>query len=561
MRLRTRIGLALGAAVTAAIAAVGLPVLAWRHAQAEERLQRDAEASLARLAAGLAGPAWTLSHDQAGAVLAAELANAPHLGWIHFDLDGGGVVLARVGGRVAAVAAAPGPAAGMRILRHPDAGERALGSVRIGIDRSPLETALGGQIATLLGAMAVSALAAWIAAHLVVKRMVLRRLERLDAQLAAQPEAAACRACEDEVDRAAGGAEALVARLVAVLDAIDDAVVTVDRGLRVERANPAALRLLGALPPRCTLEEALAARVQGGVAFAGSARRALAEGTRIAADEPLRIAMADGERQALATALPLAAPGGLVVVLRDVTELLAARDRIAMANRLEAIGRISASLAHDANNLLTAIASATELAALCEEPADRRRYADIAQAAVQQAGELYRQVQRLARQQDIARQPLDLRSVLEQAVGILAHGLGRKVQLEHDAGDEPLPVMGDRAALISCLINLAINARDAGAGRIILRAELREAADPAFDPPLEAGGWAVLTVADDGEGIPAELLPRLFEPFATTKAAGKGTGLGLASVKRTVQDHGGRVAVDTAGGQGTVFRLALPLLG
>ncbi|MBN8527483.1 MAG: hypothetical protein J0M02_19290, partial [Planctomycetes bacterium] len=275
----------------------------------------------------------------------------------------------------------------------------------------------------------------------------------------------------------------------------------------------------------------------------------------------LRIALADGERQVMATVLPLAAPAGLVVVLRDVTELLAARDRLSSANRLEAIGRVSASLAHDANNLLTAISSATELAATCEEPADRRRYADISQAAVQQAGELYRQVQRLARQQEIARRPLDLREVLEQAAAILAHGLGRRVQLRHDAGEDPLPVMGDRAALISCLINLATNARDAGAERIAMRCAIADGAQPGFDPPLDANGWAVLTIEDDGEGIPAHLLPRLFEPFATTKAEGKGTGLGLASVKRTVQDHGGRIAVATSAARGTTFRIALPLLG
>jgi two-component system, cell cycle sensor histidine kinase and response regulator CckA len=560
MRLRTRIGLALGGAVTAAIGAVGLPILAWKHHQAEAQLARDAEASLARLSAGLAGPAWTLSYDQAGAVLTAELANAPHLAWISLDLGGSsGVVLARQQERIVTVTSPPGPPAGLRKLRHADAGDRDLGTVQIGLDREPLESELQHQALSLLAMLAAAAAATWIAAHLVVQRLVLRRLERLGAALATQPEAADTSSSEDEVERAAAGAEALVARLVAVLDAIEDAVITVDRDLRVQRANPAALRLLGTAAPRCALEELLALRMQGGVAFAGTVRRALVGNQRLATDEPLIVALGDDQRQVMASALPLAAPGGLVLVLRDVTELLSARDRISMANRLETIGRISASLAHDANNLLTAISSATELAAISTESGVRRRYADTAQAAVQQAAELYRQVQRLARRQEIARQPLELDAVLTQAEAILAHALGRNVELTCHGGAS-MPILGDRAALVSCIINLAINARDAGAKRVAISAARLTTTVAAFKPPLGSGAWAVLEVVDDGGGIPSEMLPRLFEPFATTKAQDKGTGLGLASVQRTIHDHGGSIAVETVQGRGTTFRLALPLL-
>lgn len=560
MLLRTRIGLALGGAVTAAVGAVGLPILVWKHHQAEAQLAQDAEASLARLSAGLAGPAWTLAHDQAGAVLAAELANAPHLAWISLDLGGSsGVVLVRLQERIIPVASPPGPSAGQRRLRHADAGDRDLGMVRIGLDRRPLAAELRHQALNLLAMLAAAAAASWVAAHLVVQRLVLRRLARLGDRLAAQPEAEDATTCDDEVERAAAGAEGLVARLVAVLDAIEDAVVTVDSGLHVQRANPAALRLLGAAAPRCALEELLALRMQGGVAFAGTVRRALAEGRRLATDEPLIVVLADSHRQVMATALPLAASGGLVLVLRDVTELLSARDRISMASRLETIGRISASLAHDANNLLTAISSATELAAISTDSGVRRQYADTAQAAVQQAAELYRQVQRLARRQDIARQPLELEAVLTQAEAILAHALGRNVELRCRGGSS-MPIMGDRAALVSCLINLAINARDAGATRVTISATRMTSAGATFKPPLGSGAWAVLEVEDDGGGIPTEMLPRLFEPFATTKAQEKGTGLGLASVQRTIHDHGGSIAVETVQGRGTTFRLAIPLL-
>lgn len=563
MRLRTRIGLALGAAVTVAIGAVGLPIMAWSHHRADEQLQRDVDASITRLAAGLAGPAWTLAQDQAEAVARAELASSPHLAWIALDLGAGrGLVLIRQADRIAPAEHPPGPPAGQRRLRHPDAGARDLGAVEVGIDRSPLEAALARQALVLFAVLAAAAVATWTAAHLVVQRLILRRLESLGTRLAAQPEAGAVPCCGDEVEQAAAGAEALVARLAAVLDAIEDAVVTVDGGLRMQRANPAAVRLLGPCAAHCTLEESLALRVQGGVAFAGSVRRALAEGRRIATDDPLTVNLPDGDRLVMATALPLSAPGGLVLVLRDVTELLSARDRISMANRLETIGRLSASLAHDANNLLTAVSAATELAALSADPAERRRYADTAQAAVQQAGELYRQVQRLARRQDLTRQPLDLAAVLGQAEAILVHGLGRSVLLDCTCGTGPLPVLGDRTALVSCLINLAINARDAGATRVRIAALRLEPAarSAAYSPPLAAGAWAELCVEDDGGGIPADMLPRLFEPFATSKVAGKGTGLGLASVQRTVHDHGGSIAVETQAGRGTVFRLALPLL-
>ena len=249
---------------------------------------------------------------------------------------------------------------------------------------------------------------------------------------------------------------------------------------------------------------------------------------------------------------------------RDLTERLRLESQLVQAQKMDAIGRLAGGVAHDFNNLLTIITSYAELA-LDGVPADSSLEGNIHEIllAARRAAELTRQLLAFSRKQPQALRVVDLNQVLAGVSKLLPRLIGEDMEFTFIPGKGLGYVRIDPLQIEQVLMNLAANARDAMPQGGHLRVETRDAridedyihAKPAIIPK---GHYALLTVSDNGPGIPKEDMPHVFEPFYTTKPAGKGTGLGLATVYGIVKQNKGFIWVYSEAGCGTVFKIYLP---
>ncbi|MEQ8877102.1 MAG: PAS domain-containing protein [Phycisphaerales bacterium] len=244
-------------------------------------------------------------------------------------------------------------------------------------------------------------------------------------------------------------------------------------------------------------------------------------------------------------------------------ELEEIHGKLRQSHRMEAIGNLAGGVAHDFNNILQALSGSLTMASreMPDEAPGRARI-EAAMGAVNRGAGLSSQLLAFSRRQALQPRPLDLRDLLQDMDQILRSAIGEAVALEIDAPDDLWPAFVDASSTENALLNLAMNARDAFAGRGCLRIEMSNrhltVQDLAGDTEMSAGDYVELKVIDDGPGIPAETLEHVFEPFFTTKPVGKGTGLGLSMVYGFVRQSGGRVTIESTAGVGTAITLALP---
>ncbi|MFO0624767.1 MAG: ATP-binding protein [Polyangiales bacterium] len=219
------------------------------------------------------------------------------------------------------------------------------------------------------------------------------------------------------------------------------------------------------------------------------------------------------------------------------------RERTLHAQKLEALGRLAAGVAHDLHNALAVITSSAETLAMGDTES-LHSLRDAVERATQTTSALLA----YGRAGTARRTRVDLRGLVQRTIAMLKRALPRAVTLVEDLPPHPVWMHGEEASLYQAVVNLVFNARDALQGRGLITVALRADDDT-----------ATLTVSDDGPGIPPELRERVFEPFFTTKEQGKGTGLGLSLVWSTVRAHGGEARVLEAGHRGASVRLTLPL--
>ncbi|MBW2459503.1 MAG: response regulator [Deltaproteobacteria bacterium] len=243
----------------------------------------------------------------------------------------------------------------------------------------------------------------------------------------------------------------------------------------------------------------------------------------------------------------------------QVTEYDPVEHQLVERQRLECVGRLALGVAHDFNNMLSAVE--TSLDFLRSLPPERRGEPDGLQCvedmriAAEKSSELAGQLLRAGRSGKRLLVPLNLSEVCRDMVELTRRTLGRHIAVT-GAIESGLTVRGDAAALRQILMNLCVNARDA----MIDGGELKVTLEREVHPDgADRGGRGILTVQDTGVGIPADDLELLFEPHYTTKAPGAGFGLGLSMVKDIVVRHGGSVDVTSRPGVGTTFRIVLPL--
>jgi len=231
----------------------------------------------------------------------------------------------------------------------------------------------------------------------------------------------------------------------------------------------------------------------------------------------------------------------------DITERLQLQQQLEQARRIESLGRVAATVAHEFNNVLMGVLPLAEILRLTPNQAITEQVARRITDAVSRGRRLTEQILRFSKPADPAFTPVDLDQWLDQVIPEQRIIAGPNVTMTLSVRDAPLPVSIDPPQMQQVLSNLIVNARDAmpRGGTIRLLAET-------------SGNYASLSVADEGTGMPPHVLQRIFEPLYTTKRSG--TGLGLAVAQQIVVRHNGSIEVTSTAGEGTAFRIFLPLV-
>jgi PAS domain S-box-containing protein len=255
--------------------------------------------------------------------------------------------------------------------------------------------------------------------------------------------------------------------------------------------------------------------------------------------------------------------GELVGAWVDINERKALETQLAQSHKMEAIGQLAAGVAHDFNNMLTAIAGYAELLGMDLPPEDRgqENVAEILRAS-ERAGTLTRQLLAFGRRQRLKPEVISLGTVVQQIDKMLGRLIGEHIEIATLLDDSEPNVKIDPGQLEQVVLNLAINARDAmergGKLTIETRAVEMDAAAAAAHGLGQPGRYASLLVSDTGSGMTPDTLAHMFEPFFTTKEQGRGTGLGLSTVYGIVKQSGGSIMAYSELGVGTTFKLYFP---
>jgi PAS domain S-box-containing protein len=249
-------------------------------------------------------------------------------------------------------------------------------------------------------------------------------------------------------------------------------------------------------------------------------------------------------------------------VMEDITKYLDLQRQLQQAAKMEAVGHLAGGVAHDFNNILTVIQGHAALIATSDAvPADSRESAGEIAAAAKRAASLTQQLLLFSRKQVLQRTSFDVNGALVAMGKMLSRILGEDIQLEFELSPEPLVIDADAGMVDQIVLNLSVNARDAMTSGGVLAIATSEVLVDGTQVPAGGvpGRYARLTVHDTGGGIPADVLPHIFEPFFSTKTPDKGTGLGLSTVFGIVKQHDGWVDVQSEDGEGSSFHVFLPL--
>jgi two-component system cell cycle sensor histidine kinase/response regulator CckA len=363
-------------------------------------------------------------------------------------------------------------------------------------------------------------------------------------------------------------------QLEALLEQLPLGLAMTDRDGHFLFANPAFRRAAGGegkMPPypsdlvvrqdKTALSDAVRRYGQGPASSGDIAVRLRAE-----PDEPVSLGLA-GVRGLGEAAVLLS--------LADTTEETRLKRQVAQATKMQAVGQLAGGVAHDFNNVLTAIIGYCDLMLLRHTPGDSD-YDDIQQikANSNRAASLTRQLLAFSRQQTLRPEVIQLPDVISEVSQLLKRLLGAKITLKTHHDRDLGPIRADPRQLEQVIINLAVNARDAiqarggehAAGTLAFSTRRVAASDVrrTGSEIIPAGDYTVLVAEDTGGGIPPENLPKIFEPFFTTKEQGKGTGLGLSTVYGIVKQSGGFIFADNVIGpdgkvKGARFTIYLPV--
>ncbi len=299
----------------------------------------------------------------------------------------------------------------------------------------------------------------------------------------------------------------------------------------------------------------LAALLATGQRWSGRIRSRRRNGARF--DEEATLSPIRGERGELL---------GCVAVKRDITQQIRWEEQLRQSQKMEAVGQLAGGIAHDFNNLLQVIHGNLELLSHQVLGEYSQHLVDDISHASSRASKLVGQLLAFSRKDSVEFVTLRLDRVIFAMLDMLRRLLGEDIEIQWEAGPAVPHIRANAPQLEQVIVNLCVNARDAmpRGGRLKLAVcarphTLLEATVGAnIDPSRVVEQYAMLTVQDEGEGMPPEVRQRIFEPFFTTKGVGKGTGLGLATVYAIMERHGGFIDLSSELGRGTSFHLYFP---
>jgi PAS domain S-box-containing protein len=246
--------------------------------------------------------------------------------------------------------------------------------------------------------------------------------------------------------------------------------------------------------------------------------------------------------------------------LTDISEQRSLETQLIQAQKMDAIGKLTGGIAHDFNNLLAAVIGGLSLIEKkANLQADHLRILGMTKRAAEQGTELVKRLLAFARRQTLEPQAIDLGSLRETVSDLLTHTLGGLVHIDWQIENGAWDVLADRAQLELALVNLIINARDAmpDGGTIVVSAQ-NGTVETGDESGLDTGDYVRIAISDTGSGIAPEDLEKVMDPFFTTKAMGKGSGLGLSMVYGFARQSNGAFRIESALGTGTAAELLLP---
>jgi two-component system NtrC family sensor kinase len=245
----------------------------------------------------------------------------------------------------------------------------------------------------------------------------------------------------------------------------------------------------------------------------------------------------------------IAVNSGSLIVLDDITEKVRLEDQLMQAEKLSSIGLLAAGIAHEVNTPIAGISSYTQMLLKDTPESDRRKpILEKIEKQTFRAAEIVNGLLNFSRLNGSEFKAVDINQLIDDSLALLNHQMQTShIKVESRFEDSLPPVYGNKGKLQQVFVNLFLNARDAmpSGGDLTVQTGMNES-------------MIIVDISDTGVGISVENLKRIFDPFFTTKALGKGTGLGLAVTYGIIQEHGGRIFVDSDSGRGTHFRLKLP---
>jgi len=365
-------------------------------------------------------------------------------------------------------------------------------------------------------------------------------------------------------------------QLAGIVGTAMDAIVTMDDEQKILVFNAAAEKMF-----RCSAAEVIGESIDAFIpsryrdvhrehvrAFArtGVSRRSMGEFRAISG------VRGDGEEfpaEASISQIAIGTHKFFTVIIRDITERKRMEDQLRQAQKMESIGTLASSIAHDFNNVLNNVLGfAAQLKKYIGDEAKVRKYIDTIEKSAMRGADLSSQLLSFARTGRRAKAPTNLYQIIGEVSASCRETFPATVKLESRVAPDLLPTMGDHGGLYQVLLNLCVNARDAICARPdatgVLTIEAHNVSiGKDVSPHLFAapGSRCVeLRVSDTGVGIPEKIKDRIFDPFFTTKDRGRGTGLGLSIVYNIVRSHQGAIMLESVEGLGSTFRVFLPAI-
>jgi len=367
-------------------------------------------------------------------------------------------------------------------------------------------------------------------------------------------------------DAGGGASLAQSSNLQALLDVMPIGLALVDRDGRFLTMNAAFRQAAGIKGSAMPVYPGDIVVKEDKAAVADAVRRN-ARGPAMSGDLAVRLTHQSSELVALTIAgLRGLGDAAVLLLLKDNSEEAKLKRQVAQATKMQVVGQLAGGVAHDFNNILTAIIGHCDLMLMRHTPGDSD-YDDIQQikSNSNRAAGLTRQLLAFSRQQTLRPQVLQLPDAVSEVSHLLKRLLGETVELVVKHGRNLGPIRADPGQLEQVIINLAVNARDAmaakGGGTLTIRTysiKANQVAESGSDI-LPVVDYTVLKVTDTGTGIPRNVIGKIWEPFFTTKEVGKGTGLGLSTVYGIVKQSGGFIFADSAVGEWTSFDIYLPV--